>query len=200
MSLRDDSMAAASLSAPRIAAIRGASNRAIQDALGRFAQRWSNRGVRIAGLIETIDEVAEPARQAMRLQNIRSRRTYPLFQKLGPMASSCHLQGGGIAAACVDICAEIEAGCDLLILNKFGQLEALRSGLMDAFIAAVGEEIPILTAVSPVYAKAWEEFAASLSVVVSAEDDALDAWWNSIASYGRHDPRGFCDPKISSVM
>jgi Protein of unknown function (DUF2478) len=189
MSLRDNSAAAASFSVPRIAAIRGAPNRAIQDAMLRFAQRWTERGVRVTGLIETVDDIAEPTRQAVRLQNIRSGETYPLFQNLGPMAAACHLQGAGIVAACVDICAEVEAGCDLLILSKFGQLEALRSGLMDAFIAAVGEGIPIITAVSPVYAKAWEEFAASLSVVVTAKDDVLDTWWNSIASYGRYDTR-----------
>jgi Protein of unknown function (DUF2478) len=182
MRLRDNSAAEMSSSVPRIAAIRGAPNRAIQDALRRFAHRWTDRGVHIAGLIETLDDMAEPTRQAVRLQNVRSGETYPLFQNLGPMAAACHLQGAGIVAACVDICAEIEAGCDLLILSKFGKLEALRSGLVDAFMAAVGEGIPIITAVSPVYAKAWEEFAASLGVIVTAEDDALDTWWLSIAS------------------
>jgi hypothetical protein len=97
------------------------------------------------------------------------------------MAAACHLQGAGIVAACVDICAEIEVGCDLVMLSKFGQLEALRSGLMDAFIGAVGRGIPIITAVSPVYAKPWDDFAASLGVLVSAEDDVLDRWWLSIA-------------------
>ena len=92
-------------------------------------RRWTDRGARIAGLIETFDDMFEQARQAVQLQNIRGGKIYPLFQNLGPMAVACHLQGAGIVAACVDICAEIEAGCDLVILSKFGQLEALRSGL-----------------------------------------------------------------------
>ena len=80
MRLRDNSVAEMSSSVPRIAAIRGAPNRAIQDALRRFAHRWTDRGVQIAGLIETLDDMAEPTWQAVRLQNIRSGETYPLFQ------------------------------------------------------------------------------------------------------------------------
>jgi hypothetical protein len=180
MSTRDDSLGAVIASVAPIAAIQGASNRTIQEAMRRFAHRWADRGVHIAGLIETFNENAEPARQAVRLQNIQSGESYPLFQNLGRMATACHLQGAGIVAACVDICAEIEAGCDLVILSKFGQLEALRSGLIDAFIGAVGQGTPILTAVSPAYARPWNDFAASLGLVVPAEDDALDAWWLSI--------------------
>jgi len=52
---------------------------------------------------------------------------------------------------------------------------------MDAFIGAVGHGIPIITAVSPVYAKAWGDFAASLGILVPAEDDALDRWWLEIS-------------------
>ena len=129
MSLQEDNIRAEIPTVANIAAIRGPPNRTIQDAMWRFARRWTDRGARIAGLIETFDDMFEQSRQAVQLQNIRGGKIYPLFQNLGPMAVACHLQGAGIVAACVDICAEIEAGCDLVILSKFGQLEALRSGL-----------------------------------------------------------------------
>ena len=95
MRLRDNSVAEMSSSVPRIAAIRGAPNRAIQDALRRFAHRWTDRGVRIAGLIETLDDMAEPTWQAVRLQNIRSGETYPLFQYSDrwPLPVTCRAQG-----------------------------------------------------------------------------------------------------------
>jgi hypothetical protein len=168
MSAQDASAVAVNTPVAQIAAIRGASNRAIQEAMWRFARRWSDRGVRIAGLLETFAESDRPAQKALRLQNIRSGESYPLFQNLGPMSTACHLEGSGIVAACVGICAEIDTGCDLVILSKLGQLEALRSGLMEAFIKAVGREIPVLTAVSPAYAGPWNE------------DCALDTWWCSL--------------------
>jgi hypothetical protein len=175
--------------AARIAAIQGAPNPLIQSAMWRFARRWTDRGVRIAGLIEAIELDDTPSRQATRLKNLRTGETYPLFQDLGPLASACHLDGSGIVAACVTIRREIERGCDLVILNKFGQLEALRTGLTDAFALAVERDIPILTAVSPTYNAAWEAFSSPLGIILPAVDAALDDWWRALAARApSHDP------------
>jgi Protein of unknown function (DUF2478) len=167
-------------SAARIAAIQGAPNPVIQDALWRFARRWTDRGVAIAGLIEAIEPTAAPSRRAVNLKNLRSGETYPLFQDLGRLASACHLDGSGIVAACVAISGEIERGCDLVVLSKFGQLEALRTGLTDAFAMAVERDIPILTAVSPTYNAAWEAFSSPLGTILPADDVALDDWWRAL--------------------
>ena len=97
---------------------------------GDFASLDRSRcGLTIAGLIETFDDMFEQARQAVQLQNIRGGKIYPLFQISGrwPWPVICRARESFLL--CVDICAEIEAGCDLVILSKFGQLEALRSGL-----------------------------------------------------------------------
>jgi hypothetical protein len=145
----------------------------------RFAGRWTERGVRIVGLIEEFGPNPR-TRRAARLRNITTRETYPLFQDLGPLAEACHLDGAGIVAACVNICREIGPGCDLVILSKFGQLEAARSGLMDAFLIAVERNIPVLTSVSPAYSSSWDSFSSPLSSILPADDEALDLWWARI--------------------
>jgi hypothetical protein len=157
----------------RIAAIQGSSNRNIQSAMWRFARRWTSRGVRIVGLIEEF-EANSQKRHSARLKNITTGEAHPLFQDLGPMAAACHLDGAGIVAACAIVRDEIERGCDVVILSKFGQLEAARSGLMDAFVIAVERNIPVLTAVSPAYNSSWSRFTSPLSVTLSADDTALD--------------------------
>jgi hypothetical protein len=58
---------------------------------------------------------------------------------------------------------EIEQGCDLVVLSKFGMLEADREGLADAFIAALEADIPGLTCVSERFQKAWTESAARIT-------------------------------------
>jgi hypothetical protein len=164
----------------RIAAIQGAPNRIVQNAMWRFTQRWTDRGARIAGLIEAFDPAIESSRHAGCLKNVRTGEVYPLFQELGPMASACHLDGAGVVAACVAICGEIERGCDLVVLSKFGQLEARRTGLTDAFAMAVQRDIPVLTAVSPTYNEAWRAFSTPLGVILPAVDAFLDDWWQAI--------------------
>jgi hypothetical protein len=152
-------------------------------------RRWTDRGARIAGLIEAFDPTIEPSRHAARLENVRTGKVYPLFQELGPMASACHLDGAGIVAACVEIRSEIERGCDLVVLSKFGQLEARRTGLTDAFVTAVERDIPILTAVSPNYNAAWDPFSTPLGVILPADNAILDIWWRTI-NERRRSPHG----------
>jgi hypothetical protein len=164
----------------RIVAIQGAPNRFVQHAMWRFTRRWADRGARIAGVIEAFDPTIGRSRHAAHLENVRTGEVYPLFQELGPMASACHLDGAGIVAACASVCGEIERGCDLVVLSKFGQLEARRTGLTDAFVKAVERDIPILTAVSPVYTDAWDAFSTPLGVILPAVDAELDNWWQAI--------------------
>ena len=69
-----------------------------------------------------------------------------------------------------------------MLLNKFGKLEAAGGGLRDAFGAAMEAGVPVLTSVSSAFAAAWESFAAPLFVVVPADADRIDAWWNAVRS------------------
>lgn len=65
------------------------------------------------------------------------------------MATGCRLDGGVIEA----IAAEVEArmaGADLLIVNKFGKLEAQGRGLCPAIAMAIEMEIPTLVGVNQV--------------------------------------------------
>jgi hypothetical protein len=172
-------------SVARIAAIQGAPNRVVQNAMWLFTRRWTDRGVRIAGLIEAFDSAIEPSRHTACLKNACTGEVYPLFQELGSMASACHLDGAGIVAACVAIRGEIERGCDLVVLSKFGQLEARGTGLTDAFVTAVDRDVPILTAVSPIYNAAWDAFSTPLGIILPAVDAALDNWWRAINERAR---------------
>jgi hypothetical protein len=40
--------------------------------------------------------------------------------------------------------------------------------------------VPVLTSVSSGFAAAWQSFAAPLFVVVPADADMIDAWWNAV--------------------
>jgi hypothetical protein len=79
----------------------------------------------------------------------------------------------------------IAVGCDLVVLNKFGKIEAERSGLAPAFASAIEAGLPVLTSVSPRFAEAWDRFAAPLYVILPPDPDALDAWWRAARAFDR---------------
>ena len=73
---------------------------------------------------------------------------------------------------------QIQTG-DLVVLSKFGKLEAMRSGLTGAFEAAIAAGKPVLTTVSEKHREAWRAFAPD-ATVLPADKTALQAWWRDL--------------------
>jgi hypothetical protein len=163
------------------AAVQGAPSAVVQDLFRAFVGRWQS-SVRIAGMIEEGHGLADRACSAGRLRSIVDGSLYPIFQDLGPGSTACHLDGRGALTAGEAVRRDLAAGCDLVILSKFGKLEAGREGLAAAFTAAIEAGVPVLTCVSPTFCDAWMRFASPLSVVLPAQADAIDGWWRAVRS------------------
>jgi glutathione S-transferase len=115
----------------RIAVVRGASNATIQEIFQSLADEWS-RSARVAGVLAEHHGLADRACSAGFLRSILTGERFPIFQDLGPGSTTCHLDGGAMLSATEAVQRDIAAGCDLVLLNKFGKLEAANSGLADA--------------------------------------------------------------------
>jgi hypothetical protein len=165
----------------RIAVVQGASNETIQQIFHALADRW-RASTRLAGVLAETHDLPDRACSAGYLRSIRGGERFPIFQDLGPGSTACHLDGAGMLLATEAVRADIAAGCDLVLLSKFGKLEVTNSGLADAFRAAIEADVPVLTSVSPAHAPAWEKFATPLFVTLPAEPEAIDAWWQAIRS------------------
>jgi hypothetical protein len=164
-----------------IAVIQGAPGSQAQDMLRHLVGRWKQTA-RIAGVIEEDHGLGERTCSAGRLSSIGDGRSYPIFQDLGPGVEACHLDGAGAVSASEAVRRDIAAGCDLVVLSKFGKLEAGGGGLAPAFTAAMQAGVPILTSVSPEFESAWARFAAPGFVVLPPQPDRIEAWWDAIAS------------------
>lgn len=169
-----------------IAIIQGDSGGAVQRLLAQFVDRQRSAW-RLAGVIET-GHVEDACRTAV-LNNIGNGRTYRLFQDLGSASQSCAMRADALVRACQHVCEDMAKGCDLVLLNKFGKLEAEeRSGMMAAFAAAMEADIPVLTSVAPKFDAAWERFAAPYFTTVPPDMHAITGWWEAICARRRASP------------
>lgn len=162
-----------------IAAIQGVDNLAVQDLLRGFAEGLSGEA-RLAGVVErgTADRIK---RKSSQLVSLSDGAVYPVFQDLGSGATGCALDPSGLIAASDAVSRDIAAGCDLVVLSKFGKLEAESgSGLVSAFATAIQAGKPILTSVSPRFTDAWSAFASPLFVLLPPEENAVWQWWSEI--------------------
>ena len=165
--------------APNIAVVRGASNTEIQDIFRALAERWQPE-FRLAGVVAESHGLADRFCPAGYLRNVATGALFSIFRDRGPGTAECHLDGVGAVAAAAAVQHDIATGCDLVLLNKFGQLEAAGDGLAGAFRAAVATHLPLLTSVSPAHDQAWRQFADRQYAVLPADPAAIDLWRRSV--------------------
>ena len=166
-------------SVKRIAVVQGVPSAAIQEMFHTLVDRWQPT-VRIAGVVAEDHGLPDRKCRAGYLRSIVSGALYPIFQDLGPGAEACHLKEEGALAAAAAVEKDIVAGCDLVLLSKFGKLEAAGRGLSEAFTAALAADLPLLTSVSPAFEAAWRGFAAPRFEILPADVDPIENWWCTI--------------------
>jgi hypothetical protein len=164
-----------------IAVVQGAPNATVQDMFLTLVDRWGT-SARVAGVVAETHGLADRACSAGFLRNIHTGERYSIFQDFGPGSTTCHLDERGVLAATEAVRRDISAGCDLVVLSKFGKLEARGAGLSNAFNAAIDADIPVLTSVSSACEQTWVKFAGSSFVVLAADPAKIDEWWHLVRS------------------
>jgi hypothetical protein len=167
-----------------VAAVVGADSAAIQSLLAAAVAGWRRSGAKVVGLLAEPHGIPDRSCGAGILRDIVSSKPFPMYFETPPQGTSCHLDPSGLETAGGALLGQIAAS-DLLVLSKFGKLEAMGGGLVAAFEAAIGAGIPVLTSVSEKHREAWERFAPG-AACLSADDVAIQAWWQSIGE-GRKD-------------
>jgi hypothetical protein len=163
----------------KIAVVEGASSAEVQELFQMLARRWSS-STRVAGVVAEHHGLPDRACNAGYLRNLGNDERFPIFRDRGAGASGCHLDSAGVTTAAEAVRRDIAAGCDLVLLSKFGWLEAKGRGLYDAFSAAIVAGIPVLTSVSDPSKESWERFATPLFAVVPANAERIEAWWKEV--------------------
>ena len=163
------------VSVKKIAVVQGAPGATVQALFHTLADRWRPT-VHLAGVLAEEHGLADRACSAGFLRSLASGERFSVFQDLGPSSAACHLDGAGMVTAADAVRRDIERGCDLVVLSKFGKLEANGGGLRDAFAAAIDAGMPLLTSVSQNFSAAWEAFASPLFVVLPADLDRIEQW------------------------
>jgi hypothetical protein len=162
-----------------IASIQGLPSDAARDLLESAVRSWRSSGLRVAGVLEERSSGSDMECSVGVLRNIVSGETQSLRLAVPLPTTSCRIDAVGAEAACDALLTQIEA-CDIIVLSKFGKLEAAKSGLYRAFERAVLSGKFVLTSVSPNHREAWNEFAPSAAIISSAE--ALQGWAHDLPS------------------
>ena len=148
-----------------------------QALLARAAEMAHALDMRVAGVLAEHHGLPDRSCAAGTLRDIASGRGHTIYLPVAPSGTSCHLDPAGVEAACAEVLDRLE-GVDLVILSKFGKLEAAGSGLFRAFEAAVAMGKPVLTSVSGRHRDAFCGFAPE-AAFLAADEAAIMRWLRS---------------------
>jgi hypothetical protein len=162
-----------------IAALESASTFEVQSLLATFSERRLSAGLRVAGVVEVAEASSRGACRSLALREIGTAALFPIVQDLGRDSVACNLDSDGLAAACAAVLRSIERGADVVVLSKFGKLEAGGGGLLDCFAAAAGAGLPCVAGVSPVLSAPFAQWAGDFLERVEPSEEALEAWWRA---------------------
>jgi Protein of unknown function (DUF2478) len=162
--------------------------------LREFADDLNSNGYRAVGLVQLGHHCVDASLSAML---VHTGEKLPLFQDLGTCSEGCRLDVGQLLDAGQRIAGAIEAGADLLIINRFGRQEREGKGLCHLLEHALSADIPVVIAVPSHRFADWIKFAEGMSVKLHCDRESLDAWWRIVSARGagliRQDHQSVCE-------
>lgn len=145
---------------------------------GSVVAKWRAADIKAVGVISEAHGLPDRTCSAGILRDIVSGDPYPIFLEMSPQRTSCHLDAVGVENACASLLDQVSLS-DVVVLSKFGKLEAMGEGLVPAFKAAFAACKPVLTTVSAKHRDAWRAFAPE-TTFLSANDATIMMWWQSL--------------------
>jgi hypothetical protein len=105
-----------------------------------------------------------------------------LAQDFDPAASGCRLDVSRLLKAGARVADALEAGADLLIINRFGKRERDGQGLGYLIERALDAGTPVVIAVSSERFAEWVKFAGDKTIELACDRQSLGAWWQDVSA------------------
>jgi len=171
------------MSDPLIAALVYADGVYPDQAIGRAIEPLRERGLPLAGAIQH-DPADRPGRHPcdLLLENLATGEIIAIAEHRGKEARGCRLDVGILTDISEAVVASLHGDEPrLLIVNKFGKIEADGGGMREAIADAAHLGIPVLVGVPMRNLDRWRTFAGAYSVELPADAAAISVW---LASQG----------------
>ena len=166
-----------------VAAIIYPQAHAIDGLLRSVTDHLAASGWRIGGVIQSRQN--DDGCASMLLEDIKSGKKRSISQNLGTLSISCKLDSSVMADFAGELERQIDAGLDLMIINRFGKLELDGGGLRSVIERAIIAETPVLTGVRDINSEAWSRFHGGLGVSLPPDEAAIIAWAESLLAQSR---------------
>ncbi|MGB3881552.1 MAG: DUF2478 domain-containing protein [Diaphorobacter nitroreducens] len=156
--------------------------------LADFCRGLQGLGWRVGGLAQRRLPAEGGGKPRMQLVDLRTGQVFSISQDLGPLSRACSLDPGGVARASGVLRQALADRVQLVVTNRFGELESTGGGFAAEMAALADAGIPVLTVVAHRHLEAWRRFTGGMGYELPTRLSALQAWFTLAA--GRAAPAG----------
>jgi nucleoside-triphosphatase THEP1 len=149
-----------------------AADRFISD----LGYRIRDAGIAVAGIVQHNKFIRDRTRCDMEVEELASGIVLRLSEDRGKEARGCRLDRGALSEAGALISVSLKTEPELVILNKFGKLEAEGRGLRDTLSDAVQLGVPIVVGVPYRNIEQWRVFTEGLAEECPLGSSRLHEW------------------------
>ena len=160
-----------------IAALVHESAEYADEFLYTFIQDLQSQDKNILGVIQAHPEVSYAYGTQMGIIDLSSGAFISIAQDLGKHNTSCCLDAEAVSNASHILQAARMQNPDLIIINRFGKLEAEGDGFADEMLEIMTENTPMLTIVAERFLPMWREFTGELATEIQTDLAALHHWF-----------------------
>lgn len=134
----------------------------------------------IDGILQEKNNNCDGCCATMRLRNIADGSLVQISQDRGRHGRGCRLDTSALADVAGRLERAVEAGVDLLIVNRFGRAESEGHGLRAVIEQAALGGVPVLIGVRDEYVDAWDAFHGGTATALPLDEAAVLAWCHTI--------------------
>ena len=149
-------------------------------ALLKFIEKQKVLGVRVGGVLQEaiFDERGEIA--GLNAIDVSNNQRIPISRP-AKNDDECGLDVSALAQTSGILRKAIDDRVELMVVEKFGELEQEGKGLVDEIMQTIVEGIPLLISVPQAALPIWQERSGELGAVLEFSEDAFETWWAGLA-------------------
>jgi nucleoside-triphosphatase THEP1 len=148
-------------------------------ALLKFVEKQKSLNIRVGGILQEAIFNSEGGIAGLNAVDVSNNRRIPITRP-ATNDDECGLDVSALAETTEIIRSAISERLDLVVIEKFGELEQSGKGLIDEILQTIVEGIPLLLAVPEAALPIWQERSGELGSVLPFSEEAFQQWWESI--------------------
>ena len=148
-------------------------------ALFKFVEKQKLMNTRVGGVLQEAIFNTEGVIIGLDAVDVATNRRIPITRPV-KNDDECRLDVSALAETTEIIRNAISDRMDLVVVEKFGELEQNGKGLIDEIFETIVMGIPLLISVPRAALPMWQERSGELGSVLPFSEEAFRQWWQSV--------------------